>query len=69
MSDFDQVVLSHVRTLEPRFVPLIHADVVSEWGETSDRRIYSALTRLRRRGLVRRTPDGYVLSKRGRRVS
>lgn len=66
ISDFVQVVLSHIGMLTPRHTGEIHQRVVDDWGEISRRATERALSILRKLGLVARTPDGYLQARRAR---
>lgn len=60
---FYDVVLEQVSRIRPRQVSDVLSMVRSVWGETSQRNVYRALAHLREAGKIRKTDDGYLLTK------
>jgi hypothetical protein len=60
---YREVVLSKIGRLCPKKTTDIHVDVTDDWGEAHVRRTFSALRRLVEEGLIKRTADGYLLTR------
>lgn len=57
-----EVIMEQLGRLTPRSAVEVHRRVWDVWGEISDRAICRHLSQLNKAGLIRRTPDGYLLS-------
>lgn len=64
-----ETVLSHIRWVEPRPVPVIHAHVVEDYGSVAPRSVWRHVRRLVEDGLITKVYDdsedivGYVRTK------
>ena len=61
---FRELVLSKIGRLTPKWTSTIHQEVEEEWGTADRRRIDRVIAELVAQGLIERTPDGYLRSKR-----